>query len=795
MDFSIISPKEFENLCSDILSHCLKKDVRTFKEGADGGIDIAFRNKHCFIMGQCKRYTILSYRRLMKDLEKEATKVKSNKPSEYYVFTSMSLNPSQIKSIYDLFAPFMNDINAIFDKEKIESFLNAQESAYIKRKNLKLWIDSYNTLSEILKPDLSIHVDELMRNIESHKKLYIQTNIFFDARKALQDKRIILVTGKPGVGKSTLCEMVLMDFVLNNSGSRVIYSSLSDYNQLLSNLDKLSKIKEIIYIDDFLGQSCVALASDKIKSIKLLLSYVSNHDNVYLIINSRTSVVKEAKHIDDDISDRFDDLVNIDIQAKDYTKIEKAQILYSHIVTSDLDDERIDILLGNKKYLKIIEHKNYNPRLIQYMVNKRMYGANPARYLDYIEYLMEHPEKVWEKEYSLMIYPEDRLLMETLYTLSDYHVEEKVLEKAFNAQKGNPDFSSIDLSKANLFNSSKARLIGSFLNVLSFINKEESSIEVADPSVNDFLKVEFANKSKDQIDNLAKRAICVDQLMRLYGDDFYDERLIRHIDCNFLEHAIVVNPHNYYKAVLCIASQRTNNSERFKKSLLEAINYFVTSTQISFDFGKKYSLGDLVVELVSDESLDCYDFLLEKNAIKQLIQLIRLKCYFYMFIEIYQNSTRLNSEQKETILYFALEDAVNDAISEMDKRSLIEKDDLEEYTDCYSDGYNFDTSIDEDGLASLVLDRAKDQFVDMIESFEEFNEIRKVYNYSDEEILECFETLFDAKDIVDNFLYDDRDYDYDRYKEYRENQITESDNYNVDDDIERMFQNLLSEKQ
>lgn len=210
MDYSCISPIEFEQLASDILGHLIEKETRTYKEGRDGGVDIEYRNKHCFIMGQVKRYSKSTYSTLIYDLKKEAEKVKKKRPDTYYVFTSMELNEEQIYEIYQLFAPFMKNTSCVFDGHQIDCFLKKEEAAYIRRKNIKIWIDSYNTLNEVFKPDLSKDIDELMGSIERHKSRYVQTSFFYEAIKNLYKKRVLLVTGKAGSGKSTLCEMVLL---------------------------------------------------------------------------------------------------------------------------------------------------------------------------------------------------------------------------------------------------------------------------------------------------------------------------------------------------------------------------------------------------------------------------------------------------------------------------------------------------------------------------------------------------------------------------------------------------------
>ena len=59
------------------------------------------------------------------------------------------------------------------------------------------------------------------------------------------------------------------------------------------------------------------------------------------------------------------------INLSDYTRPVRAKILYNHIYFSDLPQEYKLALLEEHGYEKILAHRNYNPRVIEYMTQWR----------------------------------------------------------------------------------------------------------------------------------------------------------------------------------------------------------------------------------------------------------------------------------------------------------------------------------------------------------------------------------------------------------------------------------------
>ncbi|MDQ3007906.1 MAG: hypothetical protein M3R47_21310, partial [Chloroflexota bacterium] len=78
------------------------------------------------------------------------------------------------------------------------------------------------------------------------------------------------------------------------------------------------------------------------------------------------------------------------IDLSHFTLIEKAKMLYNHVYYSELPKEYKQHLLKNKNYLKIASHKNFNPRIVEWMTNLNFIKASTGS--DYIQLFIKSLE-------------------------------------------------------------------------------------------------------------------------------------------------------------------------------------------------------------------------------------------------------------------------------------------------------------------------------------------------------------------------------------------------------------------
>lgn len=325
----------------------------------------------------------------------------------------------------------------------------------------------------------------------------------------LKKENIIIIVGAPGVGKSTISKMILLKYV--SEGYSVRYASdnnIGDIKNILSN-DKESK--EIVLLDDFLGQHYLNLKESEPNELKTLCAFIKRNPNKKLIMNSRITILSEARNkfiTFDELMEEYDEnkyLIDLDKMSQ----VEKARILYNHFYFNNLPKEYyIEIQKGNR-YLNIIRHRNYNPRIIEYVTkNKRVKPIKVENYYKYIMDNLDNPKNVWKDEFENRLEVSDRKLMFTLYSLTNRYIDINLLNRVYGKYI-NKD-SQIDKS-VNIFERVTSRLSDSLVNKIP--KDKNIEIGVLNPSINDYMKNEL-DSNINQIMDIVKNAVYIQQILK-----------------------------------------------------------------------------------------------------------------------------------------------------------------------------------------------------------------------------------------------------------------------------------------
>ena len=218
-DFSTLNSSDLEELVCDLLNLDQPEGsiikYKTFKDGKDKGIDLLYSTEKNIYeqVGQVKRYYRTGYDGLYQVLKNtEVKNVNILKPNKYIVATSVDLSFANTESIKDLFGDYINDLNDIYGKKDLNRLIENHEE--ILNSHYKLWLSDFSILKKILGSELefrSAHFEEY--ELKRRLRIYIKTSIFDEAREALKKNKFIIITGEPGVGKTTLAEMLDYQYI------------------------------------------------------------------------------------------------------------------------------------------------------------------------------------------------------------------------------------------------------------------------------------------------------------------------------------------------------------------------------------------------------------------------------------------------------------------------------------------------------------------------------------------------------------------------------------------------------
>ncbi|PBJ14363.1 restriction endonuclease [Flavobacterium sp. ACN6] len=507
-DFSTLNDRDLEELARDVLTEKLKYNFQSFKSGADQGIDLRYAtiDDENEIIVQVKHYLGSGISKLKSSLKKEElSKVLLLNPKRYIFVTSLKLSPKDKEDIKNIFYPFILSTDDILGKNDLNAFLGV--FPLIEEKHFKLWLSSANILKRIFKNGISGRSEFHQEKIKNDIKLFVPNRAHKTAVDILNRNNFILITGAPGIGKSTLANILTYQLLARDF--QLIYVREITEAEDLYVVGK----NQVFYFDDFLGAITLDLKSSRNadSAIVNFIERVKNDKQKKLILTCRTTILNQAKEVSEKIEASKIDISNHEVTIEDYRNIDKAKILYNHIYFSQLTDEQKSIFFKDQFYWKVIKHKFYNPRIISFFTDHDRVKSNAEYSREVIDFL-DNPSLIWEKPFLIQISSNSRLLLSTLYSLGGkYVISEERLREAFTSRLNYEVKYNNYVKKGNTFEAVIKELVGGFINRITY-KDDNSKIEYSffNPSIEDFL-FDYFSKNKDEYITILSLSIYFEQ--------------------------------------------------------------------------------------------------------------------------------------------------------------------------------------------------------------------------------------------------------------------------------------------
>ncbi|MGV8090758.1 MAG: restriction endonuclease [Mangrovibacterium sp.] len=543
-DFLVLSPFEFENISRDLLQKKLSVFIESFTTGRDSGIDLRYaKGKNINTIIQAKRYK--DFTSLFNHLRGEAAKVKKLAPDNYIITTSVGLTPANKDTIKELFRPFIKDTSDILGKDDLNNLLSIYND--IELKYYKLWLSSTNILEKVLHSKIYNQSAFELEEIKEQVKLYVQNESFNKALDILKNNKYVIISGIPGIGKTTLSRVLIL-YLLSNGFNEFIYLNqfIDDGYEFFSDGKK-----QVFFFDDFLGKNFFEKKhspNEDTRIVKFIEKIKRSPDKV-LILATREYILNQAKNAFEAFKINDIEIAKCVLDLSSYTNLIKAQIIYNHLYFAEVPVGHLEDLISEiegdwlkrKKYSQLITHPNYNPRIIETIIQRRVWKHCPAnQFATVFKSFLDNPESVWLyafensldkfSQYALIVL----LSMGTPVTIEDW---EKTLKEflVVNAYKFQISYDSIKFERAlrELEN--------------TFIKTKKDSyrtivVEYQNPSIQDFL-VNYMRNKKDLIRSVFDSAVFTNQFFTVFTtittdvDDTKHNRKIL-LDEDFIENIV-----------------------------------------------------------------------------------------------------------------------------------------------------------------------------------------------------------------------------------------------------------------
>lgn len=292
---------------------------------------------------------------------------------------------------------------------------------------------------------------------------------------------------------------------------------------------------QIFYYDDFLGQTTLDQKFNKNEEQKLLdfIGMVRKSKNKRFILTTREYILNKAKTVYEKLARSNFDVDKCTIELKNYTRFERAKILFNHVYFSNLPEPFKHNLLYENNYLNIIQHRNYNPRIIEWMADfQNSEYIVSTNYISEFLANLENPSRIWEHAFENQLSEPAKHLLLVLASLpSKVFIED--LESAFNvfyvhtANKYGFARHSRDFKRA------LKELESNFLSInnVNTLKAFDLTIQFHNPSIQDFLD-NYLRTNNDQINNIFESAIFFEQSNSLWTDVTKD--IVRKMPNQFL---------------------------------------------------------------------------------------------------------------------------------------------------------------------------------------------------------------------------------------------------------------------
>lgn len=287
-DFKILQPSEFECLSRDLIQARDGVYIESFTAGKDGGIDFRYAlSKDKTAVIQVKRYA--TYSTLLSELKKEVKKIQKLKVQRYYISTSVGLTPKNKTEIQSLFGSDILDTADILGKDDLNNLLGLHPE--IEKKYYKLWLSSTTVLESILHKRIQNWAAFEMDKIKNDIHQYVINESFDDALKILTEHRYVIISGIPGIGKTTLARMLVYELLAKGMEDFIFIPSDIDDAVEMFDEDR----KQVFFFDDFLGSTVFEIGERKFdQKILSFIDKVQHSQGKLFILTTREYILSDA---------------------------------------------------------------------------------------------------------------------------------------------------------------------------------------------------------------------------------------------------------------------------------------------------------------------------------------------------------------------------------------------------------------------------------------------------------------------------------------------------------------------
>ncbi len=431
---SRITDADFEALCRDLFGEILGVTFEIFARGKDQGVDLRYitPSNETWIV-QCKHWDQTKRSNLVNYMKRhERPKVDLLSPDRYILATSVDLNPKAKSDLFDALSPHIGTTGDIWGAREIEAELRQRE--HIVRRHIRLWLNSTAVLNAMLTNSIVTRSRMLLEDTKTTLLTYVPNLSLSRAAEILDSEHVCVIAGAPGVGKTTLAQVIAAAHV--GDGYELIEISEDVEEAFAAWRDGDA---QIFYYDDFLGATALDDKLRKNEDIRLtsLMRQIKKDPTKRLVLTSREYILAQAEQRYEVLAREDFNLLTCVLDLTDYQLETRAQLLYNHVYFAPVSDLAKAAFADPLIHLPLLNHPNFNPRLISIALTLaagRMAAEDvPTQVLN----TLNRPEQLWRHIVENQLNAAQVAVIEALFSLPTANRESlRIAWRALQSYRG-----------------------------------------------------------------------------------------------------------------------------------------------------------------------------------------------------------------------------------------------------------------------------------------------------------------------------------------------------------------------
>lgn len=474
-----LSDYEFEAVAGDLVGAEEGCVFSRSARGRDGGVDLRRDGENGPWVIQAKHYVRSTAAHLEAVARKEAVRLAQMRPSRYWLVTSRSVSHETKTRLSEMLGGA-----TVLGVEDLEQMLDAHPE--VERRHPKLFLASGAAFRALTQPGTHHRSRRLLADIAEQLPLWVQTKSFFEASKLLEFERVCVIAGPPGIGKTTLAHMLVVDAVDRSFEPIEISADVSEGWDALD-----GDVPQIFFYDDFLGQTSLNdLTKNEDRRIAQFIRAIRASEKGLFVLSTREHILQRALSRSDTLRrsaamhDRFV------LELESYDLLDKAKMMHNHIWHSAIvtsDDVRS--LIHERRYNDILSHANFSPRIIEQVTGSRVVEKlrGERGWIDMVTDVLDHPELLWRVSWDSQLAEPERVLLHVMAGLAG-RSSELSLEDTRRAHETTCE--ALGVARApRRFETALRILEGGWLSISP---EGGGAVRAANPGVVDFVQGELA---------------------------------------------------------------------------------------------------------------------------------------------------------------------------------------------------------------------------------------------------------------------------------------------------------------